>query len=372
MIKVLYITNLPTPYRVKFFNQLGNKTELTVLYERSTANNRNSKWLENDGYSYKDIFMNGIKFKDDQALNFEVIKYINEFRDRIIIVGGYSTPTGMLAIYYMKMKGIKFIINADGGLIKQDSFFKYKLKSFLISSANYWLSSSRSTSEYLSHYGADINSTIEYSFSSVEKKNILKSPMSFIDKARLRKKLDINEEHIILYVGQMIHRKGIDILLESLIDKDETIGVYLIGGGVLPEYEEIIRNNSISNIYFIDFIPNNDLQDYYKVADLFILPTREDIWGLVINEAMAMGLPIITTKSCVAGLELVKNGVNGFLINSDNPEELKVCYKEIIRNDPLRRKMSNNSLSIIGYHTIENMVQQHLEFFSIYQQDTIV
>ena len=53
-------------------------------------------------------------------------------------------------------------------------------------------------------------------------------------------------------------------------------------------------------------------------ADIFVHPTETDVWGLVINEAMAHGLPIITTDGCVAGLELVKNNDNGFIIPVNN------------------------------------------------------
>ena len=52
------------------------------------------------------------------------------------------------------------------------------------------------------------------------------------------------------------------------------------------------------------------------------MPTREDIWGLVINEAMAYGLPIITTDNCLAGLELIKNEENGYIIPVNNTELL--------------------------------------------------
>ena len=52
-------------------------------------------------------------------------------------------------------------------------------------------------------------------------------------------------------------------------------------------------------------------------SDLFVLPTREDIWGLVINEAMSFGLPIITTRKCIAGTELITDGENGYLLEAD-------------------------------------------------------
>ena len=64
-------------------------------------------------------------------------------------------------------------------------------------------------------------------------------------------------------------------------------------------------------------------------------PTREDIWGLVINEALAAGLPVITTNRCGAGLELIKNNENGFLVNVEDIDEL---YEKILNNVPKQNK----------------------------------
>ena len=64
---------------------------------------------------------------------------------------------------------------------------------------------------------------------------------------------------------------------------------------------------NLKNVYFIPFQNSDIIELYFKAADLFVFPTREDIWGLVINEAMANALPIITTDRCVAGLELIEN-----------------------------------------------------------------
>lgn len=65
-------------------------------------------------------------------------------------------------------------------------------------------------------------------------------------------------------------------------------------------------NKVTDNIVFVEFKTKEDLIDYYRAADLFVLPTREDIWGLVVNEAMAAGTPVITTTNCGAGMEILK------------------------------------------------------------------
>lgn len=81
------------------------------------------------------------------------------------------------------------------------------------------------------------------------------------------------------------------------------------------------KENNLTQIHFEGFKTKEELAMYFKAADIFVHPTREDIWGLVINESMAYGLPVITTNKCVAGMELITN--KECLIDTDNSEQLK-------------------------------------------------
>ena len=104
-------------------------------------------------------------------------------------------------------------------------------------------------------------------------------------------------------------------------------------------------------ILFVEFKRKEELAEYYKMADLFVLPTREDIWGLVINEAMAKGLPIITTDKCVAGLELIQNGMNGQIVKSDDISAIRdaVLYW-LNQNEKARNRAGEKSLQEIKYY----------------------
>ena len=89
-----------------------------------------------------------------------------------------------------------------------------------------------------------------------------------------------------------------------------------------------------------------------------MLPTREDIWGLVINEAMAYGLPVITTDRCVAGLELVEDGVNGYIVPVNDAASLAEKMLCVLNGD--MQQMGRRSLEKIQGYTIENMAQTHV------------
>lgn len=367
-MRVLFLTNIPSPYRVDFFNELGKLCELTVLFESKGARDRDDSWQKNEFNEFTGIFLRGIKLGTAEAVCTGVIRYLSKKAFDIIVVGMYSSPTGMLAIEYMKMKKIPFILSTDGGMIKQEKKLVYKMKKHFISSASAWLSTGKLTTDYLEYYGADRNKCHVYPFTSVKSSDVLKKQLSIEEKLEIKQKLGVKEELVILSVGQFIHRKGYDVLLKACKNMNEYVGVYLIGGNATEEYLDIMKKYNLKNIYFKEFMRKEELEQYYLAADIFVLPTREDIWGLVINEAMSYGLPVITTEKCVAGVEIVGNGVAGEIIESENIEALRDAISKLIENRKLISKYGDNSREKIKFYTIENMAKKHKKIFDNYRK----
>lgn len=362
-MRVLFLTNTPVPYRVAFFNELGKYCELTVLFETEFALDRNPAWKSKQDFGFDAVFMKGKRVGVADAFCPEVIRYLSDKKFDVIVVGVYSSPTGMLAIEYMRLHRIPFILSSDGGVEKADSEIKRSIKKHFISAASMWLSTGKTTTEYLIHYGADPKRIYVYPFTSIEENYILQQPLTGAEKQEYRKPLGMKEEKIVLSVGQFIYRKGYDILLKACKELDDSVGVYIVGGKPTEEYLELKEELNLKNVHFVDFMTKDKLANYYKAADLFVLPTREDIWGLVINEAMAYGLPVITTDKCVAGIEMVENGVNGFIVSVDNVRQLQDKISEILMDDSLQMKMAKNSLTKAKEYTIEKMCEAHMSCF---------
>jgi len=363
-MKVLFLTNIPSPYRVNFFNELGKNCELTVLFERSNARDRNNEWLQKKNEYYRAIVLKGKKIGTDSAISFDVIKYLKTEVYDIIIIGGYSTPTGMIAIAYLKHKHMPYGLSTDGGFVKfSERTAKKKLKKYLISNASYWLSSGDNATNHLLHYGACEKNIYHYPLSSMYAKDILQAPLSLAEKKFYKEKTGIKESKAILSVGQFIFRKGFDVLLQSCSAITGDFGVYIIGGEPTQEYLDLKEKLELENVHFIGFKTKEELEIYYKACDIFVLPTREDIWGLVINEAMAYGLPIITTDKCAAGLELVKDYENGFLVPINDANKLAEKMNCLLSDPDLCARVSANNLDCIREYTIEKMAKRHLGIF---------
>lgn len=367
-MKVLFTTNTPASYRVNFFNELGKKCKLTVLFETQHDKSRDEKWSSYNYKNFNAVFLKGIKKGEADAICSDVLKYINRSYDAIII-GAYHTPTARIAIEYMRLKHIPFIISSDGGFIKRENQFKYWIKKHYIGSASAWLSTGNTTTEYLCHYGAKKSRVWQYPFTSVLEKDVLTVPVQAENKQKLRYELGIREEKIFISVGQFIYRKGFDILLGAAKDMDRAYGFYIIGGMPTPDYLKIVEENKLTNVHFISFMDKKTLGKYYMAADVFVLPTREDIWGLVVNEAMGYGLPVITTDHCVAGLEMVENNKNGLIVPANSVKDLKKAMLKLVMCD--LEKMSYHALNTAEKYTIENMAAVHLSCLESWVKDNV-
>ena len=232
-------------------------------------------------------------------------------------------------------------------------------KTFLISGAKGYFSPSDMSDKYLEYYGAKKNVIYRYPFTSYKKKNQIEEIITDIEKEKIKTKLNIKEKYLVLGVGQFIYRKGWDLLLNAMEGISDEVALCLIGGKPTEEYKRIVAEKKLQHVYFMDFMKSEELSEYYKAADLFVLPTREDIWGLVINEAMNYGLPVITTTACVAGQELVENYKNGFILNIKNENEISRNLNKklslFFETPGIKQKMGKESLKMIEEYSIENM-----------------
>lgn len=360
MKKVLFITNIPVPYRIDFYNELGKQVDLTVIFEAKGAADQGIKFNYNlkNIKNFKAVFLkDGDIF--EKRIDTGIFKYLSEDYDEVVLTS-YSYYTEMAYLILRKLLRKPYYLSSDGGIIKHgESIFKKHWKKFLISGAKGYFSPSAASDGYLEYYGAKKTLIHRYPFTSYYAAERIDAPLSTDEKREIKDKLQIPYNKMVLGVGQFIHRKGWDILLEAcgLMSKD--IGVYIIGGTCTKEYAEIVRKYNINNVFFLEFMSSEKLHEYYKAADLFVLPTREDIWGLVINEAMSFGLPIITTNKCVAGVELVANGVNGYLLQNLDADlcaaELGAKIQYIMDNYEVQKAYSKESLKKISSYSIETM-----------------
>lgn len=360
MKRVFIQTNIPVPYKVDFYNELGKMCDLTVLFEAKRIGNQKFNWNDEQNHHFNAVYLTDML--NERKVNWKILRYIDKKKFDVFVISAFHTFTGQLAIWALKAKKIFYCFEIDGAFIPvQENSFKYNYKKFLISNANKYLSPSLISDLYLKHYGAANDKIFRYPFASTLAAEVLPQPLTVKEKNSLRSKHEIKEEKVIIGVGQFIKRKGFDILIKSLSKiKSTSVGCYIIGGEPPCEYLNLVQSLQLANVHFLPFQSRKTLSEYYQLSDVFVLPTREDIWGLVVNEAMANGLPVITTDKCNAGLAMVSDE-NGAIIPVDSVDDLVLSLRNILFDDIKREKMGIKSLEIMKRYTIEKMAKIHEE-----------
>ena len=356
-MKVLYHTNIPAPYKVSFFIELAKHCDLTVSYERETASDRDSSWYQEQDGNYKIKWLNVKPISNDSSVGLDLVRYLHSEKFDIVILGVYHTVTAMLAMQYMYLRKKPFILSSDGGFVKQENPIKNWIKSHFISMASLYLSPGGNTDDYLRYYGAKNKKIVRYPFTSYSSADRLQQTLNKEQIRELRDTLGMKEEKILLAIGQMIPRKGFDILLKAMKYVDNNVGVYFVGGKATKEYQSMIEKAGANRIHFVDFQPKEVIKQYYRAADLFVLPTREDIWGLVVIESLCNGTPVITTTNCNAGLELIGNDDVGKMVTAENVVELSNAINELIEK---KQELTKGCLNASEIYDFEHMAECHM------------
>lgn len=339
-MKVLYLTNYPVPYRIEFFNQLAVVVDLTVWYEASSTNSRDEVWQRSN-----DVHHNFLT-KSDMSLG-RLLK-CPDFD--LIIVGCYNESFGLEAIARLKMSGRKYIVNVDGEYF-DGSGLKKRFRDFMVKGADGYLIAGEKT-------GATLRSLVgeervyPYHFSSLTKREVeLNAAERWI------------EGSFYLCVGQYARYKGLDVLVDAFAQiPDEKLTIV----GASSKTDDLcsyIEAMGASNIEVIPFLQKKELAELYRTCKAFILPSRQECWGLVVNEAASFGAPIIVTRGAGAARDFLAAD-SPLLVEPDSPSDLVRAVAFYGALDTLNKKELSDGLIAHSFaYTVERTVEEHLAAF---------
>lgn len=352
MKKILYITNIQVPYRVRFFNQLSKECDLTVLYERSQPGNRDASWSHSIKENYTHYFLDGIKIGNESTFSLKIIRYLIDDYDEIVL-GCYSTPVQMFANLFLRLIKKPFIMNFDGEIFADDKGFKTYMKKFFINGASKYLIAGEKAASSLRRI-VDLKPIIPYYFSSLLKQELLEHEKNSENQDR---------EEFALVVGQYYPYKGLDVAVEAA-RKLPLLKFKFVGMG--KRTQEFILGthaNEMKNVEIIPFLQKKELEEEYKKCKILILPTRQECWGLVINEAASFGTPVVSTNGSGAAVEFLFDKYPFLLAEPGNATNLA----EVIRaawNMESGKQYSQYLIDKSKKYNIEHSVQCHLLAFS--------
>lgn len=155
----------------------------------------------------------------------------------------------------------------------------------------------------------------------------------------------------ILFSGKLTHIKAPDVLLEAFARVSEPkASLCLVGDGPLRGQLEIrARELGVADrVLFAGFRNQRELPAFYDAADVFVLPSRQEPWGLVVNEAMNAGRAIVVSDKVGSGPDLVHPGENGAIVPTGDPDALAAAFRDVLASPARSAAMGQRSLEIIG------------------------
>ena len=349
-VKAFWLFNHPAPYKVDFFNLLGKEIDLDVIFERAYEKGRNDEFYSRKPINFaceiaKSIYLGGI----DNYTGLPVKRLKNNAYD-VIVINGWRTLTEQKTLRYLKKKKIPYVFHINGGIINAtEAKWKTSYKRKYISGASLYLAPDEESANYLIHYGADPEKIKLYPYSTIFENETADHVASPEEKEKARKEFGLEGKRLYVSVGQYIDRKNYLFLIRLWKKMEKEDHLYIVGEGPLKEtYEKTIAGEGLTNVHLVPYMPHEQLFPYIRAFDAFVLLSKEDIYGHVVNEAMAQGLPVIATTGVNAAKNLIQNEINGFVVPLDDEEKTFHALNGI--HNP---NMAEKSLNVAKENTME-------------------
>jgi glycosyltransferase involved in cell wall biosynthesis len=368
-MKIIIIINYIGPIRVFLFNKINeylkkSNSFLKVIFLSETDKNRN--WDREKDMNFDYEVLNNFAIREHGKdlntffVNPGILKLLNKENPDKIICFGWDHFAAYVANWWARKNKKDFILWS--GSTKYERSWRRTLFSplvkYLIKRTDKFFAYGTRAKEYLIHLGAH-TSSIQLFFNTIDIDFFEKNTNNITDleKKRIKDKIGIKTNKVILFSGRLIEMKGIFEMVEGFklyTDGNEKASLVIMGTG--PDEEKLkkkIKEERIENVFFVGFVQYKDLYKFYAISDLLLFPSRQDIWGLVVNEALACGLPVITTEKVGASVDLVENTKNGFIIPPNCPKCIRDSIAKVFENS---LDEQNNSRIILEKTRVENIL----------------
>ena len=377
MKRLAIIATHPIQYNAPWFRLLNERKqiELKVFYTWSQASTGGTfdhgfgKVIEwdiplLDGYDYK--------FVDNTSanpgvhhfrgiVNPKLIQEVEEFHPAAVLIIGWSFQSHLKCIMYFHNK-IPVFFRGDSTLLNTQFFLKKTIRTFFLKWIYHHVDIAfyvgLRNKEYFLAHGLKQDELV-FTPHAIENERFNDTDKIYQEEAKKwRIKLNIKESDMVfLFAGKLEPKKNPELLIKAFAAiKKPTVHLVLVGNGILEKGIKM-KYKGFENLHFMDFQNQSQMPIVYNLSNVFILPSKGpgETWGLAINEAMASSKPVIVSDKCGCAIDLVKEGLNGFIFKSNDVADLENKMKLLISNKSNLGIMGNHSLAIIKKWSFVNI-----------------
>lgn len=335
--RVTFLSEGFGPYRVPFWNELASRCDLTVILFGKVERGR--AWrVQLDSIKCKVISLDSPQVfiaRIDWALYFawgSVVDALDESNPDVVIVGGWASPGYWAGRRWALKRGKRLLLWSEShalstrtrGVALLNAIKRWFLRPF----SGFYAFSPLSV-EYLKSFGVSPERIVEsYNLPDI-------GTFSTCERSRR------SEFPTLLYVGQLIRRKGIAYLLDELKQvADLSWRLDIAGDGPLRrELAVSAREGGLADrIRFLGFVQPDGLGDIYRAADILVMPSFNEVWGLVLHEALLSGVFVIGSDRAAASHALIREGENGYMISPNEPGAFAGAIRKALEKMPFDRR----------------------------------
>lgn len=372
MKKIIMTNNIIAPTNTQLFNELRNKFKkewiefIMVFNSESESIRKRDTTEEKKKFKFKYYILDWTNINDNDRWNqnyFHINKWFMNILKKenpdLLIHCWWAAFTVFQWLYRCKKNKKKFYL-WSGSTEYEKSWRRTITKpivKFIVKHCDWYRSYWTRASEYLSSLWAKkekiypLYNTVDIDYFIKEAERLKPH------KEELKKKYGIKTNNVLLFVGQLIERKWVYEVLEwfknfQRNNKDWSL-VFVWWWQEKEKMKQIIKEQNIQNVFFPWFFQKDKISELYTIADIFTLPSREEVRWLVINEAMCFWLPIVTAYQVWACVDLVKEWENGYIMKENTWEEFEKALDYIMDKNLTK---NNNSFEIIQDFKVEKIV----------------
>lgn len=293
-----------------------------------------------------------------RAISRQLTRVLGEKSPDVVAIPGWSTPASLAAMEWCLSKRVPMVCMSESN--EWDSrrwAIAEAIKRRIVSCFSAALAGGESSSDYLEALGLPSDRIVK-GYDVVDngyferRSAIVRENLEW---SRRRLKLP---QRFFLASARFVPEKNLTGLLAAFADyrsrrTEEAWSLVILGDGRLRTMlmEEIRRLNICDSVVLPGFIQYDELPGYYGCADCFVLASKVEPWGLVVNEAMACGLPVLVSKNCGCAADLVQDGVNGWCFDPLATSELANLFEQVSSNTCNRSIMGTASREIVSGHS---------------------
>lgn len=357
MKRVVIITNIPSPYRVDFFHYLQENIrqyEFHIVY--SSTQNTSRQWHEDKDRIQNSTFLKSYNIKikkrydeHDIYIPYGVGGVLSRLKPDVVVAMEYN-PTILMAMHWCRRHQVKYISWTDGTAYSERNIGRLQKlsRSYIFKRADAFIGSSSASRENQIAHGADPAKCF-ISYLTVDLDKYIREKTSYANRK-------------LVCVGGLIVRKGVDLLLNALALTDSSIGLVVVGEGgekerLKTQAEELRLSDRVE---FKGFLEGEELYRCYAESAAFVLPTREDCFGLVTLEAMCAHLPVISSKYADGARDLVEDNVTGIIVDPYDEKEFARAIDTLVLDEDRLREFGNAGFERINRFSFENTAKGYV------------